>query len=138
MQRLLHKFRASPMSLRRRGNIFRLTGPADDEVRQSRVLAWMFDGDAGLDHRDLFICMLRSCDTPILLDPLGGYRVRAEYTGSRSIIDIALYRRGDFVVFVENKIWAGERPRQCQDEYNDMLGLAALLPNHRGGTGRLR
>jgi hypothetical protein len=133
IRRLLHKFRVSPVGLRRRGNIFRLTGAADDEVRQSKVLAWMFDGGAGLDHRDLFISMLRSCDAPILLDPQGRYRVRAERAGSRSIIDIALYRRSDFVVFVENKIWAGERPNQCEDEYNDMLELAALLdvPNER-------
>jgi hypothetical protein len=127
MRRLLHKFRVSPVGLRRRGNIFRLTGAADDEVRQSKVLAWMFDAAFGVDHRDLFISMLRACDPAILLDPPANYRVHAELTGSRSIIDIAIYCRGGFVVFVENKIWAAERRNQCTDEYNDMLDLAALL-----------
>jgi hypothetical protein len=41
---------------------------ADDEVRQSKVLAWMFDAASGVDLRDLFISMLRACDAPNVLD----------------------------------------------------------------------
>ena len=66
-------------------------------------------------------------------ESLEGCTVRTEFRGSSSIIDILVYKPGDFLIYIENKTVSPEGIEQVDREYRDMrqLGQAARVPDSR-------
>ena len=115
------------------GNIFRLLKISGDEVRHSSFLAWLFDPRGNHRQGDRF---LRAFMEAIIVPPpvdLTECRVRTEFAAGRSRVDMILYRVGAFLVFIENKVFSGERDRQVDDEFEDMSdwGVALRVPPER-------
>ena len=111
-----------------------------DEVVHSGVLAWLLDATAGHGQGPLFLNLLADAlRLPIALGPRDRYLVRREFSGLESIIDVCVCRPHDFLICVENKIWAGEGPESANRELWDMertgrctLGPAGLCPRGAG------
>ena len=102
------------------------------EEVHSGFLAWLLDATeshgCGTLFADAFVglCGL----SPDLSDR---YRVRTEFAGLESIIDVLVARDRDFLLFIENKVWSTEGVDQLAREYRDMsrLGDALRVPNDR-------
>jgi len=58
---------------------------------------------------------------------LDRYAVRTECAGMESIIDVMVFRRREFLVYVENKILAPEGEDQVDREFRDMRRRGAAL-----------
>ena len=109
-------------------NVFALLGVDTDEIKHSSFLAWLLDARAGHGQGDIFLkAFARACGLPIVLAAPHRYRVRTEFSGSESIVDILVCRRGDFLVYLENKVFAPEGPDQVDREFRDMCRLASSL-----------
>lgn len=92
-----------------------------DEVVHSGVLAWLLDGVAGHGQGPLFLNLLaKALGLPIVLAATDRYVVRREFSGRESIIDVCVCRPGDFLIYLENKIWAGEGLEQVDRELRDL------------------
>jgi len=112
-------------------DVMRLTGK---EIRHSMVLAWLLDRDmrklgthaqGNLGFR-LFIDEFRELFLPID-SPDCKYWVRREVAGDESIVDIEVACRGQFLIHIENKIWATEGADQTNREWSDLQRRAAGL-----------
>ena len=122
------------MAGRTQFNVFRLLRVEQDEVRQSRFLAWLLDAESGHGQGATFLsAFARTCGLDIGLESLDRYRVRTEWAGNESIIDVLAYGEGQFLIFLENKILAAEGPGQVDREYRDMrrLGEPLRVPKER-------
>lgn len=138
MESFLSSFREHHRQVRARSssefNTFSLLGIGMDEVRQSKFLAWLLDAEA--DHRqgNAFIrAFVGICGLDVPLDVLDDYRVLREFSGAESIVDIAVFRRNSFLIYLENKILAQEGPHQIDREFRDMrrLGVVLRIPEQR-------
>lgn len=109
-------------------NMHKLYDLGADELRQSRFLAWLFNyrGSHGQRHRFLEM-FVGECGLGIRPADLCNYSVRRELPGPHSIVDIAIYRKGTYVIFVENKLYAGEGYEQIDREYADLVLAAQTL-----------
>lgn len=120
-------------------NLFEVMGVAGDEVRHSRVLAWLLDrrleqgshAQGSLGFR-LFIeelgRELGAESTPTITSyPDEPYWVRCEVSGSQSRIDIEIASRGKFIIHIENKIWSSEGADQTNREWRDLERRAKEL-----------
>lgn len=106
-------------------NVFRVINMGNDEVMHSSFLAWLLDANANHQQGTLFFnTFLKLCKIDLPLDILTGYSVRTEITGPESIIDILVYKKHDFLIYVENKVDSAEGIEQCNREFRDM--------HHRG------
>jgi hypothetical protein len=86
-------------------NVFSLLRIGEDEVRQSKFLAWLLDAESGHGQGNLFLqAFVKSCHLNIPLEVLDQYRVRTEYYRNESRIDVLAYRKGEFLIYLENKI----------------------------------
>ena len=137
MGAFLHRFaeqHRQSWSVERRFNVFQLLRVEQDEVRHSRFLAWLLDADSGHGQGSAFLMALaRTCELDISPEAMDYYRVRTEWSGTESIIDVLAVRKGHFLIFLENKILAAEGPDQIDREYRDMrrLGAALRVPKER-------
>jgi hypothetical protein len=115
-------------------NVFSLLRIGEDEVRQSKFLAWLLDAESGHGQGNLFLqAFVKSCHLNIPLEVLDQYRVRTEYYRNESRIDVLAYRKGEFLIYLENKICAPEGPNQIDREFRDMrsVGSALRIPEER-------
>ena len=115
-------------------NVFHLLGVRSDEMTHSAVLAWLLKAESGHGQGDLFMrafIELCSLDIPDWL--LDRYTVRTECVGAESIIDVMVVRRGEFLVYLENKVYAPEGHKQVDREFRDMrrLGVSLKIPEKR-------
>jgi len=109
-------------------NVFSLLGVRTDEASHSRVLAWLLDAESGHGQGDLFMrVFVDVCGLDIPATALERYAVRTEFVGQEAIIDVMVSRRGAFLVYVENKVYAPEGPQQVDREYRDMERYGAAL-----------
>jgi hypothetical protein len=115
-------------------NVFSLLGVRTDEVRHSGVLAWLLDTESGHGQGDAFMRAFADlCCLDVPPKAFDRYRVRTEFVGTESIIDMTVFRRGEFLIYVENKVFAGEGIHQIDREFRDMrrLGIALEIPKER-------
>ena len=109
-------------------NVFSLLDLTSDEVRHTRFLAWLLDAKGGHQQGDLFMrAFVRASALDIPEDDLGRYGVRREFPGRESVVDIMAYRLREFVIFIENKIHAGEGASQLAREFRDMRRVSESL-----------
>ena len=115
-------------------NVFSLLSIGEDEVRQSRFLAWLLDAESDHGQGNIFLkAFVKLCRLSVLFDALDQYRVQTEFSGIESIIDVLVYRRGEFLIYLENKILAQEGPNQIDREFRDMrrVGSTLRIPQER-------
>ncbi len=108
-------------------NIFDVLKSADNEIRHSNVLAWLFDPDGthGLD--DLFLrrwLMLvfygiespGSYLDPVEIDsvPFRSVRIRREWNRIDVLVEIETATHGRWVICIENKVWATQSDDQLK------------------------
>lgn len=102
------------------------------EEVHSGFLAWLLDPTEGHGCGPLFMAtMARLCGVAVDLD--ASYHVRTEFSVHESIIDIMIARHGDFLMYVENKIWSSEGRDQLAREHRDMrrVGHSLHVPHER-------
>ena len=115
-------------------NILKILNISSDEVRHSSFLAWLLDSKSGHNQGFLFFnAFMQMCNIDVHIDQPYSYTVKREFSEIESIIDILIYRRSDFLVYVENKIYSAEGNAQCSREVRDMrrLGTRLLIPPER-------
>ncbi len=98
------------------------------ELRQSNILAWLLNFRESHCEGDRFIkIFLKAAGIDTTELDLKSYRIRQEYVGLESIVDIVIYKRGNFIIYIENKILSGEGKNQVDREYNDLIRAAKSL-----------
>lgn len=115
-------------------NLFRLLRVRYDEVRHSRILAWLLDAESGHGQGEVFMRAFADlCCLDVAAGALDRYSVRTEFVGKETIIDVMVCRRGEFLVYLENKVYAQEGPSQLAREFRDMRrrGAALGIPRER-------
>jgi hypothetical protein len=96
-------------------NILKVLNLAKDEIRHSRMIAWLLDKEGSHMQGALFF--------EYFLNTLGLFEANyfyKEYQVERERpdrIDISVYSPGKFVIYIENKIDHPERDDQLDDEY---------------------
>jgi len=115
-------------------NIFSLLGVETDEVRHTRILAWLLDARA--EHRagNVFLkALVDLCGLGLPAEVLERYKVRREFWVAESRVDVVVYRQREFVIYLENKVYAEEGPAQVERELGDMnrWGEALRVPEGR-------
>jgi hypothetical protein len=120
-------------------NPFHILGLTTNELTHSDVLAWLFDPYGTHNQGDLFFKhFLKSFDFPINHDPWE-YKVRREYVGIESIIDILVLGK-DFIFYIENKTLSEEsydprkREYQTEREHRDLMSLARTRRIHESNA----
>lgn len=109
-------------------NVFGLLRVNRDEVKHSSFLAWLLDAGETHGQGPIFMAAFaRACQIDASLDLLSPYRVRREFAGLESIVDVMVYRRSDFLMYIENKIDAEEGPHQLDRELRDMCRIGSRL-----------
>lgn len=115
-------------------NVFDLLKVTTNEVCHSGVLAWLLDAESGHGQGDLFMrAFAELLQLDLLPRAFARYQVRTELAGAESIIDVTVFRRGEFLIYLENKILAMEGIEQLEREFRDMrrLGAALHVPTDR-------
>lgn len=115
-------------------NVFSLLDVTSDEVRHSRFLAWLLDARAAHGQGSRFLeGFLCACGVDLPAEAISRYRVHTELSGTEAIVDIVVCRQREFIVYIENKVWAEEGPDQLGREYRDMSSLAdgLAIPHER-------
>jgi hypothetical protein len=132
-------------------NVLSLFRVEEAEQIHSGFLAWLLDADEAHGCGPLFMeTLARLCGLPV--DLRAGYYVRTEFSFHESIVDIMVARPGDFLMYIENKVWSPEGRDQLAREHRDMrrvgdsqhvppdrqvgvfLTPAGLPPSTAGGT----
>jgi hypothetical protein len=109
-------------------NMHTLYRLGSDELRQSSFLAWMLNSRASHGQGSLFLkTLVRVCRLKIQADDLRQYVIRRELSGMNSIIDIAIYKKAHYIIFIENKLNAAEGDEQVDREYADLKLAARTL-----------
>ncbi len=115
-------------------NILKVLKLDNDEVRHSAILAWLLDAKANHGQGDIFFkTFIQICSIDLPIDSISDYRVRKEFPGAESIIDVMAYNRGQFLIYIENKVDSSEGIDQCARELRDMhqLGDRLNIPHTR-------
>ncbi len=95
-------------------NIFNILRLGPDEVRHSRFLAWLMDGEETHLQGSIFLqSFLQAIDMPqqFTEEPYEVWRERPDR------IDISIHSQNRFAIYIENKIDAGEGHQQLSREY---------------------
>lgn len=104
-------------------NIFDVLGFKTDEVRHSRVLAWLFNREkvAGRHFQEklFFKEFCKSLGLPLRYAN-ENYSVTSEESGEESRIDISIKCPSRFIIHIENKVHAGEGYQQLKKEWDDL------------------
>lgn len=115
-------------------NVFSLLKIRADEVAHSRILAWLLNAESPHGEGPLFLkTFIKSCGLPLGDSDLDRYVVRTEFSGIKSIVDIMICQRGEFIIYIENKVHADEGPGQIDRELRDMrrIGRSLGIPERR-------
>lgn len=109
-------------------NLFSLFDVGADEVSHSAFLAWLFDplGSHGQGSRFLQ-AFLDAAEPEVALQLPEIYKVETELNRMMSVIDIAAFKAGVFVLYVENKTTSPDTPGQHDREIEDLRRLGATL-----------
>ena len=120
----IQRLRASQLTTAEDFNLLEVLHLVDDEQRHSKVLAWLLDQRATHAQGSLGLKLLLE---ELKFDPRlqisyanAPYRVRLEVPGEESRIDIEVAARGEFLIHIENKIWATEGDHQLKRESEDL------------------
>jgi hypothetical protein len=109
-----------------RFNVFSMFKVGTDEVSHSAFLAWLLDARGSHRQGNLFLkAFLDACRPIPSLTVPDEYRVQTEYSGLASVVDILVYRAGQFVLYIENKTASPDTPGQSDREFSDMRRLGA-------------
>ena len=109
-------------------NIFERLSFGNNEVALSSLLAWLLNERSSHYHGNLFLSRLVAlCKLPLPNDILTDYRVTTEFGGTESIVDIMVYRKPHFLLYIENKILSAEGDDQTHREFRDMRRIGAGL-----------
>jgi len=109
-------------------NMFKLLKLNDDEVKNSAILTWLLNPRANYyENKIFFDAFLKSCGIDLSFDRIDNYSVRTEFPGMESIVDLLIYKKGTFIIYVENKINAQEGIDQCTRELRDLHRLGNRL-----------
>jgi hypothetical protein len=109
-------------------NLFALFDVGADEVTHSALLARLFDPTGAHGQGTRFLrAFLSVADPEIALQLPESYRVETELSRMRSIVDIAVFKAGDFILYVENKTTSPDTPGQHDRELADLRRLGATL-----------
>jgi len=107
-------------------NIFNILNIGNDELKHSAMLAWLLDAKGDHYQGNLFFnAFLRSCNIDLPLSVPSRYAVYREFPGMESTIDILVFRKGDFLIYIENKVSSEEGVEQCARELRDMYRLGS-------------
>ena len=107
-------------------NVFDILSFGNNEVALSSLLSWFLNERSRHYHGNLFLETLVSlCNLPLPIESLVGYRVDTEHSEQESIIDIKVYKKGEFLVYIENKIYSPEGKNQTLREFRDMERVGA-------------
>jgi hypothetical protein len=120
--------------MQRPWNVFTLLNVESDEVRHSRFLAWLLSPRSGHGQGTTFLeAFVDLCGLDVPTHGLERARVRTEFSGIESIVDIMVYQKGRFLIYIENKVFAGEGPNQIDREYRDLqsVGRSLNIPEQR-------
>lgn len=103
-------------------NLLELTSVGNDELKFSKILAWLFDEKAEHGYRNEFlIALFDVLKIEIERTLIEDYTVLTEYVGKESRIDICIYKPFSFLIYLENKTISGEGAEQLLREHNDMI-----------------
>ena len=112
-------------------NLLEVMQCTGNELRHSRILAWMLDHDLmrlGTHAQGNIGFRLFLAEVGLPGDYAScGYRVRREVASDESRVDIEIAERGKFLIHIENKIWSGLGPEQLEREWRDLMRRAATL-----------
>lgn len=102
------------------------------EEVHSGFLAWLLDANESHGCGALFAETLIGLIC-LSVDLRDRYRVRTEFAGLESIIDVLVARDRDFLLYIENKVWSTEGIDQLAREYRDMcrVGQALRVPESK-------
>jgi hypothetical protein len=113
-------------------NLFSVLGLEGDEVKHTRFLTWLLDPNRNHGQRTLFLrgFIEECCRLDLPVGDSDRFRIRAEYDGLESIIDLMIYSQRKFLIFLENKVYAAEGTNQVDREFRDLrrLGEALRIP----------
>ena len=115
-------------------NVFELLDFGNDEVALSALLAWLFDERKSHCHGSLFLeTFVKLCKLNLPVEILVDYHVWTEHGEEEAVIDIMVYRQKEFLLYIENKIFAPEGENQTTREFQDMkrVGSAYGIPQDR-------
>ncbi len=99
-------------------NIMKVLNFSYDELRHSRMLAWLLDKNAShMQGAIFFECFLEALNIDISDEYKNEYIVERERPDR---IDISIYSKNNFAIFIENKVRHYERERQLDDEYESL------------------
>ncbi|MFX0198999.1 MAG: PD-(D/E)XK nuclease family protein [Candidatus Hodarchaeota archaeon] len=101
-----------------------------DELTHSNILGWAFDPYGTHNQGDLFFKNFLEFFHFKVFYKNWDYKVRREYSGHESIIDILVYGK-NFIFYIENKTLTPEGYDQTDREYRDLMRLSKAL-NIRG------
>jgi len=112
-------------------NLFDVLDVAGDEVRHSRLLAWLLDRrleKAGTHAQGNlgFRLFLEELKLPSSYAE-ANYWVWRERSGDESRVDVEIAARGQFLIHIENKIHSEEGPDQTVREWADLVKRANEL-----------
>lgn len=109
-------------------NFFELFRVGSSEVWHTQFLAWLLNARADHGQGDLFFrAFVAACKLPLPVDSIRRYQVRPEINLSESIPDIVIFAPRQFLILVENKIYAAEGVDQLGREYRDLKRMADSL-----------
>ncbi|MGM0494497.1 MAG: PD-(D/E)XK nuclease family protein, partial [Armatimonadota bacterium] len=109
-------------------NTFALLQRTHEEVIHTQFLAWLFDRHGDHGQRHLFMsALLDLCSLSPRDDWERGYVVRPEFARAEAQIDIMVARCFDFLIYIENKINAGDQRRQVDREFRDMRRTGGVM-----------
>lgn len=105
-----------------------------DEIKHSTILALILDPKINEYEDNMFInTFLKACHINLSSDSLANYKIRTEFPGMESKIDLLLFNKNRFIIYVENKIYSREGINQCDRELRDLrrLGRQLCVPTDR-------
>lgn len=115
-------------------NVFERLSFGNNEVALSSLLSWLLNERSSHYHGNLFLTSLVNlCQLPLPSERLTDYRVSTEFGGQEAIIDIMVYKKPDFLLYIENKVLSSEGDDQTHREFRDMrrIGVALGIPEER-------
>jgi hypothetical protein len=111
-----------------RFNVFSMFKVGTDEVSHSAFLAWLLDARESHRQGNLFLkAFLGACRPKPSLPIPEEYQVQTEFSWTRSRIDILVYQKNNFLLYIENKTGSPDTLDQPDREFEDMRELGAKL-----------
>lgn len=105
-------------------NVFDVLGFSTDEVRHSRVLAWLLDRHSSHYQGEYFFSHFLTARGHPSRWARASYRVDVEQSGDESRIDIRIFAVGLFLIDIEVKVNAPPGHQQLLRESRDAISFA--------------